>query len=116
VKKLFFILLLVILPLQTSWAAAAAYCQHEQTSDTHFGHHTHQHEIKKELQKDASADKSTGGHSDCGYCHLYCQASFLSTSLSLHLGNQPIRLYAPPIHYSSHIPDGPKRPDWRAVA
>jgi hypothetical protein len=38
------IFLLVLLPLQYSWAAMASYCEHE-TSVTakHPGHHTHDH-------------------------------------------------------------------------
>ena len=31
--------LLIVLPLQISWAVAATYCQHETGSTQHFGHH-----------------------------------------------------------------------------
>jgi hypothetical protein len=113
VKKLFFIFLLIMLPLQSSWAAAASYCQHEQTSTTHFGHHSHQHELQ-DISGDAS--KSASAHSDCGYCHLFCQASFSTAPFNMMLPSGPVQLAATPFHFSSHIPEGPKRPDWRVVA
>lgn len=38
------VLLLVLLPFQSVWAAAGRYCQHETGTDArHFGHHDHQH-------------------------------------------------------------------------
>jgi hypothetical protein len=111
VKKLFFIFLLIMLPLQSSWAAAASYCQHEQTS-THFGHHAHQHETQSDT---SDTSTSTNAHSDCGYCHLFCQASFMSAPLNMIPPNGPIVIAAVTFHFSSHIPDGPKPPDWRLV-
>ncbi|MBU0601652.1 MAG: hypothetical protein KKD25_04520 [Gammaproteobacteria bacterium] len=39
------ILLLVFLPFQFTWAAAAGYCQHETgAAAQHFGHHDHKHQ------------------------------------------------------------------------
>ena len=38
------ILLLVVMPLQLSWAAVAAFCAHESSPKApHFGHHAHAH-------------------------------------------------------------------------
>lgn len=43
-RKLIAILLISLLSLQASWAAAASYCRHEQgAAARHFGHHEHQH-------------------------------------------------------------------------
>jgi len=43
-KKFLAIFLLVLLPLQFSWAAMASYCEHETSvTATHPGHHTHDH-------------------------------------------------------------------------
>ena len=72
-RKWLAILLLVFMPLQLSWAAAASYCQHETgTSAKHFGHHDHQHKIAD--GKDASSDpaKTIGGDPDCASCHAGC--------------------------------------------
>jgi hypothetical protein len=44
-RKLLALLLISLLSLQASWAAAASYCRHEQgPAAKHFGHHEHQHE------------------------------------------------------------------------
>lgn len=44
-RRWFSILLLVLLPIQFSWAAAAAYCEHESGARAdHFGHHEHDHQ------------------------------------------------------------------------
>lgn len=44
-RRFFLILLVMLLPLQSVWAAAAAYCGHEQrpAAQWHLGHHQHQH-------------------------------------------------------------------------
>lgn len=36
-------LLLLGLPLQYTWAAAASYCAHDEVCSGHFGHHVHKH-------------------------------------------------------------------------
>ncbi|MDC8760742.1 hypothetical protein [Janthinobacterium fluminis] len=114
-KRIFLILLLLALPLQMSWAAASAYCLHEEgKSAQHLGHHSHEHKAKAEK---TPAKKDNGQpHSDCNFCHGIGQATFPITA---HLavfspGSSPVE--ASPIFYASHIPDGPKRPDWRSVA
>jgi hypothetical protein len=68
-KRLLAILLLVLLPLHTAFAAAAGYCQHQKESPqaAHLGHHQHQHDL--------TADPSSGSAGleldpDCGFCHL----------------------------------------------
>lgn len=43
-RRCLVLVLLLWLPLQFSWAAAAGYCGHEQRKGAaHFGHHAHQH-------------------------------------------------------------------------
>lgn len=82
-RRVLTVFLLLILPLQLSWAVAAAYCQHEGTAlmTGHVGHHEHQHlqdegeaandVVKKDTaeQKDAK-DKPQCVDDDCAYCHL----------------------------------------------
>lgn len=70
-KRLLIIFMLIVVPLQLSWAAAAAYCEHESNPKTvHFGHHEHKHiasaaEIKSDASKSAAAIDG-----DCTSCHL----------------------------------------------
>lgn len=57
-RRLIAIFLLVLLPLQSVWAAMEPYCLHEsdQRQSHHFGHHEHQHH----------ADDSGAHHGDGG--------------------------------------------------
>ena len=63
-RRLIAILLLMMLPLQAIWAAAAPYCQHEgEASGQHIGHHQPEHEDGDQ------GDDAAGTHSDCHVCH-----------------------------------------------
>lgn len=77
------VFLLLILPLQLSWAVTAAYCQHEGSAQIsgHMGHHEHQHPQDQDdasgsvakkgaSEKKASTDKPQCVDDDCAYCHL----------------------------------------------
>jgi hypothetical protein len=113
-KRLLLILLLTVLPMQMAWAAAATYCQHERASTSHFGHHDHQHQ----LQADPTEKQDTPSrvHTDCGYCHGVIQAAFLTPALLSVTPSGAPHLEQHPPSFSSHIPDGPRRPDRRSVA
>ncbi len=116
VKKLILILLLVILPFQFSWAVAGAYCQHEQgKTSQHFGHHAHQHQAKADVP-DAKGEMGKL-HTDCSSCHGAGCVVFAVAHPTP--GVLPVvRDYVEPlpISYTSHIPDGPRRPDRLPVA
>lgn len=114
-KKLILIFLLCIVPLQFAWAAAGAYCQHEQgTSSSHFGHHAHSHDGKH----DAADGKTKAGkvHLDCSSCHASGGAILLGDATLAPLPCAPTYAEPRPISYSSFIPDGPRRPDRRPGA
>jgi hypothetical protein len=68
VRKLFFLVVLLILPVQFAWAAATGYCRHETgEARKHFGHHEHQHRTAQDgVAKDSKAPSSLGADSDCG--------------------------------------------------
>lgn len=109
-KRLILILLLALVPLQFAWAAAGAYCQHEQGSSSfHFGHHAHTHQTKNDSPD--SKTKQVKAHPDCGSCHAPANVIWMSApSIAL--------VFSPPEHhrpvtllYSSFIPNGPRRPD-----
>jgi hypothetical protein len=113
-KKFLLILLLMAIPFQYFWAAAAVYCQHEKDSTTHFGHHGHQH--KAHTSESDGPGNPEKFHGDCEYCHLFSHASVIPT-----FSEQPIfsaRNHVPLVahDYLSHIPAPPKRPNWPLVA
>jgi hypothetical protein len=103
------IFLLVLLPLQLSWAAVAPYCQHEADATTqHFGHHQHKHQAATadELSAaDAGDIASFAVDADCSACHAGCAAA-MAAFPSLALDAAPA------------LPGSPKgqreRPNWPA--
>jgi hypothetical protein len=116
VRRLVALLLLVFLPLQFGWAAAAPYCQHEADSQVqHFGHHGHQHH-------DAADESSTDGKlsgdvdSDCSACHAGAAAVlvglvFLTGPSGAH---DPVDAYR--FSLASSPATLPERPNWSALA
>lgn len=108
------ILLLVFMPFQFSWAAVAAYCEHESDARVqHFGHHEHEHRQPAGEAAEASKGKLAGAL-DVADCHLHCQcaaAGPVSANLPTVMnGSAPTQLalddtVAPP-------PSRPERPQW----
>jgi hypothetical protein len=71
-KRALLILLMLLLPLQFSFAAASAYCADESVKTAeHFGHHEHGDE---KVIAEADVEKSAGD-SDCHFCHSACANS-----------------------------------------
>lgn len=69
------VLLMVLLPLQLSWAAVAPYCSHEPGSQPqHPGHHEHPHTVTANLNENTAPEPGAlaGVDLDCGYCHGTC--------------------------------------------
>ena len=65
------IFFLIVLPLQWSTAAVAAYCQHETESKAqqHVGHHAHEHQASADLGGSDPADSDFDA--DCPSCHAH---------------------------------------------
>lgn len=69
--------LMVWLPLQSLWAVAAPYCQHEPQATPvvaqHLGHHDHGHDLAQRADTPAdpgvSTDAGANGHHDHAHCH-----------------------------------------------
>lgn len=114
-RRWLLILILMVVPAQFVWAAAAPYCAHETspTAKKHIGHHEHRHQAG-DTQTPTSGDDDLPGmtsHADCQFCHLSASAS-IPSAVRL-MGVPPP---APPpagLHpaYLSHVPSGPERPD-----
>ncbi|MBA4342298.1 MAG: hypothetical protein C0423_09110 [Methylibium sp.] len=70
------IFLLLLLPVQWTWAAAASICRHESSIHaSHFGHHEHRHDHQASATASVDASDDTpqqgdsGVHADCATCH-----------------------------------------------
>jgi len=117
-RRVLAIFLLVWLPLQSIWAAAAPYCQHEASEASHLGHHPHEHRHAKadDHKPDPAGDGVGMDHADCHVCHAASPAvvalggCFACPALDdMSLDTRQVRLTAPP---SSR----PERPQWRGLA
>lgn len=116
-RKWLAIILLVFMPLQSSWAAVASYCQHETgAAARHFGHHDHQH--KAADGKEAAPDPANigSGDPDCASCHAGCSSALPGDAAlspiarsSMDATDYWARLTPPPFERL-------ERPQWRVLA
>ena len=75
----FLVLLMLLVPLQLSWAAVSAYCEHEpEAASHHVGHHEHKHQQdQSDHGNDSGPDSKLNNFdadcdADCGVCHVSC--------------------------------------------
>jgi hypothetical protein len=110
------VFLLLVVPAQLIWAAAAPYCGHETSTagKRHFGHHEHRHQSGDPAAASA-ADQSAwpgGSDADCDACHLGASAALPVPTVVVGVAAQHPPHDAPRSRYASHIPPEPERPDW----
>lgn len=115
--RLVLMFVLLLLPLQASWAAISAYCGHEKgIASKHVGHHQHKHEASSSEPSSDSSPGLGGIDKDCGTCHINLNLVLSSVDVTLlDDGRQPGR-FSPSRLYASYIPRGPERPNWRVLA
>jgi hypothetical protein len=115
------LLLLVTLPLQFTWTAAAAYCQHEQApSARHMGHHEHEHpgaqgehqQAQKAADPDATKAAKVFGDADCGYCQLSAAKPLQVQGFAIAALAGPPTLDASVPPLQTRDPDRRERPNW----
>ena len=117
-KRYLLILLLVLLPLQFSWAVAGAYCAHEEAAAPHFGHHVHKHDdtrdgdTRDDGKHEAKKIQAGLDDGDCDYCHHVPSNAIAPAASALAHPGQTAHILADSPRYSSHIPDLIPRPDW----
>lgn len=79
-RRWFLIVLVVLLPLQSVWAGAAAYCQHEAQASgaSHFGHHEHRHarDVPGIADDDGRSAEAGAVDVDCNVCHAASTVPF----------------------------------------
>ncbi len=117
-RRLLVIFLLVWLPLQSIWAAAAPYCQHEAAESSHLGHHTHEHRhaSAEDVGGDTSRDGSGMDHADCHVCHAASPAALsLDASFQRPVSAEGV-LDASLTHLTAPPSSRPERPQWRRLA
>lgn len=121
-RRWLLVFLVVLLPMQLSWAAVASYCQHESDSATtsqHVGHHEHQHEADAASAAtdlpDTSANPMTATGAvdvDCGTCHAGCCTVMLQSPM-LVMAKLPSETHsATALRLSSQPASLPERPNW----
>lgn len=114
------ILMLVLLPLQSSWAAAAAYCGYEADQDAqHLGHHEHQcagHASAGQGGETTDQGESSGFDFDCGHCHCTCAGmpALHGAMASLTPASHAITLIDGVVRTLPQSP--PERPQWLPLA
>lgn len=114
-KRYFLIFLLMLLPLQFSWAAAGAYCAHEEgLAAQHFGHHVHKHDSNSNDAKETPQKAKTD--IDCEYCHHVSASAIFAAAPFQHAPQRSAHMRFEVHRYASHIPDLIPRPDWPALA
>lgn len=116
-RRFLMIFLLVLMPLQLSWAAMASYCQHESgVAAKHVGHHEHQHKAQSD-QPDEGKTKSLGTiDGDCGFCHASCATIVSALPNIPPLSIATVSFGWPPDSLVSAILSRPERPNWAALA
>ena len=71
-RRFILVFMMLVLPLQWTWAAAASVCEHE-SAGAHFGHHDPKHAGTSESASGTSeaspAADLSGSHPDCHTCH-----------------------------------------------
>lgn len=121
------IALLVLVPLQLSWAAVGAYCGHETDSRgaAHLGHHAHEHHAHSadadadaaQAPDQAHAPPSLGQFDqDCGTCHLGMAALPVPATALPALAHSEALIQGRVPHYRSADPRRLERPNWLAPA
>lgn len=116
------LVLLVLLPIQFTWAAAAPYCQHEKAADSfHLGHHVHEHlpSPAEAAQGDDARDVGSAqdgvlaADNDCGYCHLSVAKPMPVPGLAFANASACATDSMPLASFRTRDPDRHERPNWR---
>ncbi len=114
VRRLLFVFLLVLLPLQLSAAALMPYCQHDGAGgEWHPGHHAHLHADSK-----AAGDVDLPGQLelDCSHCHAHGGALPATLSAPAQALPRDAVRRSPSAHPPMRALAPPERPQWPRLA
>lgn len=118
-----FLLLMLVLPTQFVWAAAAPYCGHEVdgiSDKGHFGHHEHRHQADEQNRSDDNgtsdpSKSSSAPHVDCESCHFGSALTLASFAVAVGKSSSAVSPQASVDRFTSQIPVAPERPDIRKL-
>lgn len=113
------VLLLALLPLHSSWAAVASYCDLEllPQSQEHFGLHDQTAAAADSLQ--SSDDVGAAQDStlpNCGQCHNHCTGMLLAPAIVQMAGSSEHLSAAELASAADQVPTPPERPQWARLA
>lgn len=113
--------MLVLMPLQVSWGAVAAYCGYESGEATqHLGHHEHANHGHEASVPGDAADPDDGSATptdgDCGHCHGQHAGAVYRVPASLPEAYAGPRLSSRQPPRAAHAPPPPERPQWARLA
>lgn len=119
-RRWFAVLLLALLPLQFSWAAVTAYCEHESEAQSqHLGHHEHSHAGSAGIDNGSQPAGQEGPAApdvDCGHCHGSCcsMPALAGALVPPALSSRPVALVEGSVRTVAQNP--PERPQWLRFA
>ena len=116
-RRLALVLLLFVLPLQTTWAVGVGHCLFGSGAADHAAHahgHDETEHVHEYLGDATHGGQATDSAVDCSAFHFVAlEASGPIASVLPRTGVLPFGPLS--ISFKSHIPAGPDRPRWRLV-
>ncbi len=118
IRKLFIIFILLLIPLQVTWASVVTYCQHGSSlAVNHAGHHdVASTSVATDEVGRVATEPASSVHSDCGACHIACLVAqvgptyqFEQAAIESHASRYTLRT-------SSAPPQRVERPQWLHLA
>jgi hypothetical protein len=111
-RALLVMLMLTLLPLQFSVAAAGTCCEHvAATPEAHANHHQPGHPSVIDAA-DALVPGDVGFDLDCGTCHANCSAAILVPTVPVMARADTVRIERITAHNMPAWPARPYRPKW----
>lgn len=108
--------------MQSTWAVAAQYCQHEENPKVdHLGHHAHKHDsqnddISDKVDQSSSDSSKLTADTDCPYCQLGSIKSMIAYLLSFDANIGIVVMVDIYDSYPEIVPLKPERPNWILAA
>lgn len=110
-RRLVALLILIVIPLQWTYAAVADYCEHEAApaAQQHVGHHAHEH-VDDPGRPDSDVPTDGSRDADCPACH-HAAGGALPGVLDTSFASEGLRVVASASREVRHRdPDTPFRP------
>jgi hypothetical protein len=120
-RRALVVFMMVLLPFQWVWAAAASTYTHEAAGSAaqfsqHVHDHVHEHGAEQaNVATDSEQASFAADHPHCGGSHVWADMSCHDAALPPISGWGCERIGAATSAYNSHIPAGPERPDRSAT-